>query len=162
MKYYLCLWSLLLSGLCYGQKFEAQVSSDSILLGNKLELTFVIENMEGQFEGPPLDGFILISGPNQSSSIQIINGDKTVSASYSYYLRPEEVGTMTIPPAYLVTEDLTLETLPIEINVYPNPENIITEPDTRNSEHFFFDFFGNSPKLPDTDASEPKRKLKKL
>lgn len=161
---------LLISVLVSGQDFQATVSSDSVLLGNYIEVSFIAENMDGEFEAPEFEDMKIVSGPNTSSSIQIINGDRSSKITYSYYVEPMEVGTYSIPPAYYVDGDETRETLPITINVYPNPENIMTSPPS-TSQDFFFQFgdmspFGNqrtpqSPKPP-TPPTKPKRKYKKI
>ena len=156
------------------QSFDIEVSSDSVLLGNYIEVSFKLKNIKGKFEAPSFDGFTVISGPNMSSSMQIINGDMSSTQSYSYYIRPNETGLYTITPAYLDTEGSTLETSPTDINVYPNPNNIIQEP-KRESGHSIFDFggstFGDSPffgreKAPKEakpkEETKPKRKYKRI
>ena len=91
-----------------GQSLTASVSSDSILIGNYIKLVYTVENIDGDFEAPQLRHLEILSGPNTSSSVQIINGDKTSKTSYSYYIKPTELGTITIPPAYLTAEGLSL------------------------------------------------------
>ena len=156
------------------QSFNIEVSSDSVLLGNYIEVSFKLDNIKGQFEAPDFDGFTIISGPNMSSSMQIVNGDMSSTQAYSYYVQPNETGLYTITPAYLDTEGSTLETNPTEINVYPNPNNIIQEPQ-RDSGRSFFDFggspFGGSPffrreQVPletmPQEETKPKRKYKRI
>lgn len=152
------------------QNFEVVVSSDSVLLGNYIEVSFKAENLDGKFEAPETMGMDILSGPNTSSSIQIINGDRSSTSSYSYYLKPSDVGSYTIPPAYLITDEKTLETSPIVINVYPNPENIIIEP-RMAEDNMFFDFDDFSPftnprqptqPTPPKTPVKPKRKYKRI
>lgn len=165
MKTYTLILTLLFTvSFLVGQSFEAQVNTDSLLQGNYLDVTFTITNLDGKFEAPSFDDMTIISGPNSSSSIQIINGSKSSTTSYSYLLKPEELGQYYIKPAYLVCEDQTLETLPIKINVHPNPENIITQPKSKN-QSFFFNFDIPSQKAPkpkEAPSSKSKRKLKKI
>lgn len=151
------------------QSFTIDVSSDSILVGNYIEVSFKLENINGQFEAPNFDGFTILSGPNLSSSMQFINGESTSSQTYSYYLRPEEIGLYTIPPAYLDSEGSTIETAPTDINVYPNPNNIIEEPQQKMGQSIFgfddFDFFGKRKKDEDIQPkkeTKPKRKYKRI
>jgi len=137
----------LLSGFIYAQeqaKFTVTVSTDSVLLGNYIEVAFTLENaaME-EFQAPVFEGFRIISGPNQSSSFSMVNGKVTQSASYSYYLEPKDIGNYYIAPAFVVTEESTLETAPIEILVAPNPDGIIQNPQPKN-EVFGGDFFGRN------------------
>jgi len=151
-----------------GQSFTATVSSDSILIGNYIELTFTLKNNTGSFEAPNLDEFEIIAGPNTSKSIQTINGESTTETSYSYYIKPNQLGRITIAPAYLVKADHTLETPPIEINIFSNPQNIIKNPESKNSNSIFnfqdLGTFKRSPSTPNKPIppSKSKRKYKKI
>jgi len=73
---------------------------------------------------------------------------------------PDEVGVYTITPAYLVSEESTLECNPTEIHVYPNPDNIIT-PLENNS---MFDFRSSPFKknLPAPPVRSKDKKLKRI
>jgi len=165
MKHILFIISLLLAAPVVGQSVELKVSADSILVGNYIKVEFVIENLDGDFEAPEFPNCSILSGPNMSSSIQIINGDKSSSLTYSYYIKPNQLGTTMIPPAFIVDGENTYETLPLELNVYPNPENILEEPKEENVGSFFefksFDPFQSmSPREP-AQSKEPKKKKRK-
>jgi len=155
------------------QSFTIEVSSDSILIGNYIEVSFRIENLEGKFEAPSFEGFTILSGPNLSSSMQFINGAASSSKTYSYYIQPKEIGLYTITPAYLDTEGSTLETDPTEINVYPNPNKIIEEPNKKSGHSIFdfddFPFFNREfnqdriqEKVLPKKQAKPKRKYKRI
>jgi len=162
-----------MSGFIYAQeaKFTVTVSNDSVLLGNYIEVTFSLENavME-EFQAPVFEGFRIISGPNQSSSFSMMNGKVTQSASYSYYLEPKDIGNYYIAPAFVITEESTLETAPIEILVAPNPDGIIQNPQSKQ-DVFGGDFFGrndffsrdflNREGLEETSPPKPIKKPKK-
>ena len=49
--------------------FYLQLSKDTILAGNVLQISFVANNITGQFEAPDFDGLNVISGPNTSTSM---------------------------------------------------------------------------------------------
>ena len=136
----------LMSGFIYAQeaKFTVTVSTDSVLLGNYIEVAFTLENaaME-EFQAPVFEGFSIISGPNQSSSFSMMNGKVTQSASYTYYLEPKDIGNYYIAPASVDTGESILETAPIEILVAPNPDGIIQNPQPQN-DVFGDDFFGRN------------------
>ncbi len=153
---------LLISVSSYAQEFNIQVSSDTILAGNVLNITFTANNVAGQFEGPDLKGMNVISGPNTSTSMSMINGEVTQSASYSYMILTEDIGEYTILPAYLETSSETLETSPLSILVLPNPEGIIEQPPAQSG-LFEFGFPRSSPKqkMP-TKSKKKKRKLKRI
>lgn len=128
-------------------KLTVKVSSDSVLLGNYMEVKFIIENTAvNNFEPPKFAGFTIVSGPNQSSSMMINNGAVTQSIAYSYYVEPIEVGNYFIEPAFAETEDGILESIPVEILVVDNPDGIIQNPRQQQQNNLFQfdskDFFG--------------------
>lgn len=109
--------------------FSVSVSSDSILLGNQFEARFTLKNAKGEnFQAPIFDEFDVISGPNTSSSATIINGAMTQSITYTYRLRPRDIGNYFIPPASVEIEGNIVETQPLEIMVVPNPDGILQSP----------------------------------
>ena len=133
----LCI-ALSLSALSISaQSIKASVSSDSILLGNTIKVTFKIENTEAELETPSFENMTIVGGPNYSNSVQIMNGHKSSSQSVSYYLKPEVEGQLFIPPVTITDGNQILETLAIEINIYPNPDGIINNIEPEGS--FFFE-----------------------
>ncbi len=141
-------------------QFTVSVSTDSILLGNYIEVSFTLENAKGSnFDIPEFEGFDVVGGPNQSSSFQMVNGTISQEISYSFYLKPRDIGTYFIPPASIETKDGFLETLPIEVMVHPNPDGIQQTP-TPQQEFRSFGFpFENTPQPP-TTPKKPKKKRK--
>ena len=144
-------------------KFTVEVSSDSVLLGNFLQVKFTLENARGeQFSAPTFEGFNLISGPNLASSYSMINGETTQSASYTFYLEPIDIGNYYIEPASVNVEGEILETSPIEVLVVPNPDGIKQELRPLDDPlKFRLDNFGISPRLEDMDKNKSKKKKKK-
>lgn len=156
---------------CFAQneaKFTAEVSNDSILLGNAFEVIFTLENARGtNFQMPDFSDFLVVGGPNQSSSFSMMNGEVTQSVSYSYFLEPKDVGNFYIEPASVEAADMVLETQPLEIIVVPNPDGIIQQPKRRGQEwgdDFFkrdFDFGFPAVPKPPSSPETPKKKKKK-
>lgn len=105
--------------------FSVKVNHDSLLMGNQLKVTFSLANAQGSdFVAPEFEGFEVVSGPNMSSSMQVVNGAVSQSVSYTYYLKPIEPGVFFVGPASIQVDGQYLETLPIEILVAPNPDGI--------------------------------------
>jgi len=154
-----------------GQSFDVSVSSDSILIGNYIELKYSAENIDGTFEAPLLEDFVIRSGPNLSSSVQIINSSTSSKRTWSYYVEPRMRGEIIIPPAYLVTDDKNYETEPVSINIFPNPDGIIEDP---KSEDSFFRTFElpsfmneleppkNAPKKEPIKKKKSSRQIKRI
>src|SRR4030042_7135530 len=81
----------------FGQSFHANVNSSTVALNDKFEVSFTFEGQDinsiKSFSPPDLNkDFLVLSGPNQSTSMQIINGAVSASISYSYYLQPRNLG----------------------------------------------------------------------
>jgi len=143
-----------------------EVSSDSVLIGNYIEVKFVLVNIDSKFEAPSFEGFQIVGGPNHASSMSSINGDVRKQATYSYFVEPLTEGEHFIDPVSVEVGDNTLESEPMKITVHPNPEGIIQRPSLTQEFHFDFDgFFGNDPflkkKNKEQKEQEKKSKVKK-
>ena len=109
-------WSL------FGQSFHANVNSTTVALNDKFEVSFTFEGQEANaiknFLPPDLNkDFLILSGPNQSTSMQIINGAVSGSISYSYYIQSRNLGEYTIGSAKIVYKDQEYRSEPIKIKV---------------------------------------------
>lgn len=121
-KYLTILFALIMTTVsAQDPALLVEISSDTILMGNYVQLKYTIENAQGKFEMPELDGMRVVSGPNTSTSMSMINGKVTQSANYAVFLEPIDVGTSSVGPVYIETEAGTLEAQPINIIVVDNP-----------------------------------------
>lgn len=124
------------SGL-FAQKFTAQVSKNKLAAGEVFQLTFTINSSGTNFKAPNLSDFDVFSGPNQSTSMQIINGSMSQSISLSYILAPKKEGKFTIGPATIVANGNKLESNSIAIEVKGGQSNsggnTGTQPQTNTS-----------------------------
>ncbi len=113
MKKWLLIFSLCLPLSMAAQKdakISMEVSSDTIGLNNTLEVVITVENAKVKHFNPPsFDGFD-VQGPSTSTSMRIINGDMTQSATYTFYLTSREKGAFKIGSASITTEGGTLQT----------------------------------------------------
>ncbi len=102
------LW-LVLAGICAGRPLLAQeatfvavVDRNPVGVGEQFTLSFVLTSatMGGgkNLQLPDLSRFHIMSGPNQSTSMQIINGAVSSTVSYEYVLQPKEAGKFEIGP----------------------------------------------------------------
>jgi len=105
--------------------WEASVSTDSLLMGNRVKVSFTLKEAKGHtFSAPNFEGFAVLSGPNQSTQMSVMNGEMSQSQSFSFYLEAQDLGTYLILPASIKVDGEYLETAPIEIVVFPNPDGI--------------------------------------
>jgi len=112
---------LIYAAVLYPQSFTASVQSTTVGINDQFEVTFNFsgQNINGvrSFTPPNFKGFMILSGPNQSTSMQIINGAVSGSRSYSYYLQAQNVGKFTIGSAIINYNDKTFSTQPLTITV---------------------------------------------
>ncbi|MGB3076963.1 MAG: BatD family protein, partial [Chitinophagales bacterium] len=90
----------------------------SVPENQNFNLTFTVENANGgNLKLPSLNDFSLLGGPNTSSSMQIINGSVSQSASYTYVLRPKKQGTFKIGAATIEVGGNTMQSNELSITV---------------------------------------------
>jgi hypothetical protein len=101
--------------------FEATVDRSPVGLGEQftLSLTLSGSTLGGgkNLQLPDLSKFRVMSGPNQSTSMQIINGAVSSAATYNFVLQPKEAGTFTIGPASIEEGGTVHKTRPIAVEV---------------------------------------------
>lgn len=154
---------LALSIGCFAQKtasFIVEVTTDSILMGNSFKVTFSVKNGQGvNFDLPEFADFHVVGGPNQSSSYSMVNGDVTQEMSYSFYLKPKEIGNYYIEPAGIEIDGEYYETQPMEVIVVPNPDGIKQQSEEKRGADFFREFdFPTSPTPPEPPAKKKKKR----
>jgi hypothetical protein len=104
--------------------FTLELSSDTVLIGNTISISYNIENLEGEFVAPDLEDFRIVAGPNVSSQYSSFNGRVTQRSSHTYYLMPKDIGISTIGEAKILTgmEEIGLDA--IRITVLDNPHGL--------------------------------------
>ncbi len=145
--------------------FRVEYNRDTVYLGNTVTISFVAENIDGEFESPHnFEELPVVFGPNTSRSMSIVNGVAESKSTYSYTLNPAEPGILVIEPAYIITQDSTHETEFLNIVVLENPEGIIQK-DKRTTDFGSFFNFGPSkskPRHKKKQESKSKRKIKRI
>jgi hypothetical protein len=117
MKRYLILVLISFQSLLAQVQFEAKVSKTTLGLNERLRIDFVM-NMDGDnFNQPSFDGFRVIAGPSQQVSQSWVNGKSSFEKIYSYYLLPNQKGTIVIKQATIEYNGQIYKTSPIKINV---------------------------------------------
>ena len=83
--------------------FQAAVDRTQVGIGEQFTLQFTLSNAGtgggANLQLPDLGKFHIMSGPNESSAMQIVNGAVSSSVTYSYVLQPKEAGKFTIGAA---------------------------------------------------------------
>ncbi|MCK5401649.1 MAG: protein BatD [Flavobacteriaceae bacterium] len=96
--------------------FEAKVSKKKLGINERLRIDFVMNRDGDNFNPPSFEHFSVI-GPNQSISNSWLNGVKSYSKTYSYFLTPKKRGKFTITQATIEIDGETYKTLPVKIEV---------------------------------------------
>jgi hypothetical protein len=117
MKIKLYIIVFLLSSITSAQvTFEAKVSKKKLGINERLRIDFVMNEDGDNFEPPNFEYFTVI-GPNQSISNSWLNGVKTFSKTYSYFLIPKKKGKFTINQAKIEIDGDIYKTLPIRVEI---------------------------------------------
>ena len=98
-------------------RFEAKVSKNKLGVNERLRVDFEMNQDGDNFRPPSFDGFTVVGGPNQAVSNRWINGDRTYSKTYSYYLQPNSRGRKTIAQAEITVDDKVYKTTPVDVEV---------------------------------------------
>ena len=97
--------------------FTATVDNNRIAMGEQIEITFTLNGSGKNFQPPAFSDFVVPSGPNQSTSMQFINGAMSQSVSYSYVLQPRAEGKFTVGPATIESGGRKIQSNNITIEV---------------------------------------------
>ncbi len=127
------LWSLLFMFSIHLQAqitFETKVSKKRLGLNERLRVDFEMNENGDNFNPPSFTNFQVVSGPQQSVSRSWINGVRSFSKTYTYFLTPLTKGKVTLGQAEITIEGEVYKTLPVEIEVteaveQPNDPNNI-------------------------------------
>ena len=98
-------------------KFETEVSKTKLGVNENLRVDFKMNKDGDNFSPPTFNGFRVVGGPNQSVSNSWINGVRTFSKTYSYFLTPEKKGNYTIGQASIEIDGDIYKTLPVKVQV---------------------------------------------
>ncbi len=121
------IWQkILLFTLTVGVVIAQEVQITASVSNNRVGLNETFEykvEINGQSSGmpdpdfPAFNSFTVLSGPNTSTSIQIINGRMSSSKGYSFYLQAQQEGQFTIPPATVTKDGKTISSNEIVVTV---------------------------------------------
>ncbi|MGB5894992.1 MAG: BatD family protein [Ignavibacteriaceae bacterium] len=121
MKKLLIILFLFLPLHILAQSFVASVDQTTVADNQHFEVSFTFsgKNINGarNFKPPTFTNFLVLSGPNQSTSIQIINGVQSGSLSYNYVIQAKSIGTFSIGTASIEYNGESFKTKPIKITI---------------------------------------------
>lgn len=102
--------------------FEASAKS-TVSVGERFQVSFALNNNGSGFKAPSFTGFDILSGPNQSTSMQFVNGNMSQSLTYSFVLSATKEGVFTILPAKIKVNGVEIESNELKITVVKGAAN---------------------------------------
>ena len=111
-------------------KFDVSVSKSKLGLNERLRVDFVMNQNGDNFSPPKFENFQIIGGPNQSIKTSYVNGERSFSKTYSYFLKPLKKGTLQISQASIEIDNETYKSLPIEVTITDSvkqPSDAVTQ-----------------------------------
>ena len=111
-------------------KFDVSVSKSKLGLNERLRVDFVMNQNGDNFSPPKFENFQIIGGPNQSIKTSYVNGERSFSKTYSYFLKPLKKGKLKISQASIEIDNETYKSLPIEVTITDSvkqPSDAVTQ-----------------------------------
>jgi len=97
--------------------FEVKVSKKKLGINERLRIDFVMNKDGDNFNPPSFENFTIVGGPLQDIKNSWINGVRTFSKTYSYFLAPKKRGKFTIGQSTIEIDGEIYKTLPVTIEV---------------------------------------------
>ncbi len=97
--------------------FIAEVSKKTLGINENVRVDFKMNQDGDNFISPSFEGFRVVGGPNQSVSNMWVNGKRTFSKIYSYYLSPLKTGSLSIGQATIEIDNQIYKTIPVKVKV---------------------------------------------
>ena len=119
MKNKLYIFLLFISTWAIAQtpSFIAQVSKNKVAVGEVFQVAFTLNGSGSNLVYPGFNDFDIYSGPNQSQSMSMVNGNISQSTTISLFIAAKKEGRFTIGSASVMSANQKLETKPIVIEV---------------------------------------------
>ncbi|MGZ3866595.1 MAG: BatD family protein [Bacteroidia bacterium] len=136
---------LLMPCISLAQKLTAQVSKNKVYVGEVFQISFTANGNMGGFKQPNMPDFDIYSGPNQSTSVQIMNGNMSQTISYSFMIGARKEGKYTIGPASATVNNVKVESNSVTIEVMKGSAPQQQQRQQQQQNDPFAQFFGNDP-----------------
>ncbi|MBL4708558.1 MAG: protein BatD [Flavobacteriales bacterium] len=103
--------------------FTVKLSHTTVEVGQRFQVTFTVNSKGGSFTPPSFGKLQLSSGPNQSQSMQYVNGNVSQNTSISYVLLAREKGNINIGAASIKVDGETYRTKAVKLEVVESNPN---------------------------------------
>lgn len=125
---------------------SVRANRDSIGMNGSVQVQVEIKNARPRnFQFPELQGLSVHAGPNVASQTSVYNGQMTSSTTYTYLLKPLEIGSYEIPAMTIQTDRGELVSAPVPIAVVPD-ELVPFEPKRPAPQRRGWPFYNEPPR----------------
>lgn len=115
---WVCIFVVLFAFTSQAQvTFQTKVSRKKLGINERVRVDFVMNADGDDFNSPSFEGFRVVGGPNQSISNSYINGKRSFSKTYSYFLSPLKQGNLTIGAASIYVSGKTYTTRDVTLQI---------------------------------------------
>lgn len=97
-------------------------------VGDNFRISWELNTSGSDFVAPEITDFQVLGGPNQSTSMQFINGSMSQSVSFSYIVRGTREGTFEIGPARIKAGAQVIQSNALTIKVRKGTSQAQTQP----------------------------------
>lgn len=124
MKYYVIIFFAIFISLVNAQepRFTATISKNPISVGERAQIIFSVNDAGSNFRAPDFAGLRILSGPNQSTSMSIVNGNMSREYSFSFFVEATKEGTYHINPATVTVNGKQIKSNSLKIEVMPETQ----------------------------------------
>ena len=105
MKNKLYIFLIVISSWACAQSpsFIAQVSKNKVSVGEVFQIAFTLNGSGSNLAYPNFNNFDIYSGPNQSQSMSMVNGNISQSTTISLFIAAKKEGKFTIGSASVLS-----------------------------------------------------------
>jgi hypothetical protein len=119
---------------------EASLSQTTVYSGERVNLSIEISGSFNNVSRPDLPKFenfrLLSNNPSTSRSYRYVNGQSTVSYTYSYYLIAQNKGTHELPAISVTIDGETYTTNPISVRIIDRNESATSQDTSKRPDIF--------------------------
>ena len=109
-----------LSAAIFGQEAKVITDKEKYKFDEIIEVTFLLNAEYDSIDLPEFEGFRIIGGPARNSSVSIQKGEKTISESSIYKLRPMVSGRLEIESPIYFIDGQEFKGKPVSIRIDPS------------------------------------------
>ena len=134
--------------------FRANLSKSSLGINERVRVDFIIDKDGDNFTPPEFENFRIVAGPSQSIKNSWINGKRSYSKTYTYFLSPIKKGNFTIGQASVEVDGEIYKTMTLNVVITtavdkpanPNDPSYVAD----NNIHLVAEVSNTSPYLNET------------